>query len=90
MSRYVDADSAQIYLNATACEQIKLMPTANVQEVRHGKWTKIERENVWGNMVEVLQCSACGKWKIRSEGIMQPSCYCPNCGAKMEERDNES
>ena len=33
MPRYVDANSAPIYLNADACEQIKYMPTADVVEV---------------------------------------------------------
>lgn len=35
MSRYVDADAAPIYLSQVACEQIKNMPTANVQELKY-------------------------------------------------------
>lgn len=33
MSRLVDADMAQIYLNMEACEQIELMPTVDAVEV---------------------------------------------------------
>ena len=33
MARYVDAHLAPIYLNTVACEQIKRMPTADVEEV---------------------------------------------------------
>lgn len=35
MSRYVDADSAPIYLSQVACEQMKNIPTANVQELKY-------------------------------------------------------
>ena len=33
MARYVNAELAPIYLNETACEQIKRMPTEDVVEV---------------------------------------------------------
>ena len=34
MARYIDADFAPIYLNKIACEQIKRIPTADVEEVK--------------------------------------------------------
>ncbi len=37
MARYVNADLAPIYLNETACKQIKNMPTEDVEEVKHGE-----------------------------------------------------
>lgn len=46
--KYVDVSLAPYYLNDIACEQIKIMPPADVQEVRHGKW--------FGTV-----CSACGE-----------------------------
>ena len=33
MARYIDADYAPIYLSASACEQIKRMPTEDVVKV---------------------------------------------------------
>jgi hypothetical protein len=66
---------------------IKNQPTAEVAEVRHGKWIATEKENIWGNMTKVLKCSVCKKWKIEHRGIVVASDYCPNCGAKMDKED---
>lgn len=57
-------------------------PTADVQEVKHGKWT-IHHEGTYKRAK--CYCSVCGK----SNGIggiisNQKKPYCPNCGAKME------
>lgn len=89
MSRYVDADSAPIYLSQVACEQIKNMPTANVQTVSHCKnLTSI-------NPVDEFICSRCGYMtedcseKIYDEDGEYYSIrefiynYCPKCGAKV-------
>lgn len=51
----------------------KNQPSANVQEVRHGKW---EQEN------DIFTCSECG-YQFEREGYTQFFNYCPNCGAKM-------
>lgn len=46
MARYVNADLAPIYLNESACKQIKMMPTEDVVEVvrckdcKHGHWNQ--------------------------------------------------
>lgn len=91
MSRYVDADTAPIFLSKIACEQIKRMPTEeDVQEVRHGKnITQI-------HPVDEFICSECG---FMSEDLIEKIYdeegdyfyyreyefkYCPNCGAKMD------
>lgn len=50
---------------------IKHMPTVEAEPVRHGHW----------NWFDGLRCSVCN-YKLQSTGI--PSC-CPNCGAKMDE-----
>ena len=58
MARYVNADLAPIYLNESACEQIKMMPTADVVEVKHGYW-----KDRFGNKYDnhLYECSVCGK-----------------------------
>lgn len=89
MSRYVDADAAPIYLSQVACEQIKNMPTANVQELKYCRnLTSI-------NPVDEFICSRCGYMtedcseKIYDEDGKYYSIrefiysYCPNCGAKV-------
>lgn len=57
------------------------LPTANVQEVRHGKWILL---NECAN--EGIYCSACHKKVYQTDYANQKlkSNYCPNCGAKMD------
>lgn len=89
MPRYVDAEKAHIYLNRTACKQIKLMPTADVAEVKHGEW-KI-KQFALTNCFNVC-CSECGYKEMKGPawnetfGMHQ---YCPNCGAKMDKKESE-
>lgn len=55
------------------------MQTADVAPVRHGKWEEYLIPNI-------LCCSNCD-WGI------DPLCkspYCPNCGAKMDERVDDN
>ena len=69
-----------------AIKMAKLMPPADVQEVRHGKnITKI-------HPADEFICSECGiVFKEMSEYIIEDDVYrefyfkfCPNCGAKMD------
>lgn len=57
------------------------IPTADVQEVRHGRWVN-ESHLMYGPIS--AQCSVCelfsGTW-LRNA----PYKYCPHCGAKMDE-----
>ena len=66
---------------------INYLPTADVAEVKHGKWIEVQKENIWNDIVPVLECSACGKHTVGTRGIMTKSNYCPNCGAKMDLED---
>lgn len=84
MARYVDANLAPIYLNETACEQIKMMPTADVVEMKHGEWIdNIQKftspAGVTKDYLVGYKCSVCGRTESRKEP------YC-NCGAKMDGR----
>ena len=91
MSRYVDTDSAPIYLSQAACEQIKNMPTANVQKLKYCK-------NLTSmNLVDEFICSRCGYMtEDCSEKVYNEDGeyyfirefkykYCPKCGAKVYE-----
>lgn len=57
-------------------------PTADVEEVRHGKW--IYRGNNW-KMEHVFECSVCERWLFTNstECVVEEYPYC-HCGAKME------
>lgn len=89
MPRYIDADILKDLYQpidgkdynvnmAIIRANIDDIPTADVQEVKHGKWEqcgKLEGKTV-------LKCSQC------SQGITERFSpkyfYCPNCGAKMD------
>ena len=81
MSRYIDADKIR-YRKAYALgtvaykSDIDKMPTADVQEVKHGKWKKS-----WAG-TKIKECSRCN-YSIRAHmaGVYH---FCPNCGAKMD------
>ncbi|MDE7104659.1 MAG: hypothetical protein K2O36_02125 [Ruminococcus sp.] len=71
--RLINADAAPIYLNVVACEQIKRMPTIELESVRNGKWIKRS-----GDKYPYYECSECGY-----DNQSTQTQYCPNCGAKM-------
>lgn len=68
---------------------VKAEPTADVAEVKHGEWKKIDgdwREPSTGRPLTMHQCSCCGEPYQNA-----PYNYCPNCGAKMDGKgDSES
>ena len=55
------------------------IPTADVAEVRHGRWEK---------QSGLYSCSECGMtcpYDVQADVIEYWACnYCPNCGAKMD------
>lgn len=61
-------------------EDLEKLPTADVVEVRHGKWEKSEIPE------EKYVCSVCGGacWYYDYQGELAKSRFCPNCGAKMD------
>ncbi len=60
-------------------------PTTNTEPTKHGRWECYGTPN--GSMG--CECSAC-KYRIT---IIEPKygyLYCPHCGAKMDEMNNET
>ncbi len=51
---------------------VKNQPTADVQEVRRGKWIKSKNER---------KCSLCGYFYFTNTDTFN---FCPHCGAKMD------
>lgn len=61
---------------AVLCEDIRNIPKADVQEIKHGEWI------VCGDGKYVpFMCTACGK--TTSWYHKQVADFCPRCGAKM-------
>lgn len=61
-----------------AIKDVKSQPTADVVEVKHGKWTTNS------DRPDKIICSKCNvgfdMWKHEQKYFN----YCPNCGAKMD------
>ncbi len=58
-------------------------PTADVVERKHGEWVKDEEKSK--RLIESIYiCSACHNFEAWGE--TEKYNYCPNCGAKMDER----
>lgn len=68
-------------------EMIEELPAADVTPVLHGRWVQVivhvECEDGFIDRLEEY-CSACHK---PNEG--RCTYFCPNCGAKMQEQNNE-
>lgn len=69
-------------------EEFDSFPTADVAEVRHGRWVRPH----WRNSSYCCDCSECGgeamhrEYQWNRKGIYP---ICPNCGVKMDlEGDN--
>ena len=64
-------------------DRIKSAPTADVVEVRHGKWMPIVIQESYLDppYCDTCKCSMCEYEIDVSETIYN---YCPNCGAKMD------
>lgn len=89
MPRYIDAD--ELIKGRVSNDPVVIAagvePTANVQEVRHGKWVlyKPRREN----RNATYKCSECKKVCSSYYNDVGGWNYCPHCGAKMDGGEEE-
>lgn len=62
---------------ADIAREVGKLPTADVQEVKHGRWIQWRCYNT---------CSCCNNYvnQYDDELDMQNFSFCPNCGAKMD------
>lgn len=60
-------------------ELLENYPASDVTEVKRGHW---EWKELYGEVGYMLVCSECEE----SEGACERYTYCPNCGAKMDEK----
>lgn len=98
MSRYVDADIIEYhYLPISVIgdmyvtkKEIDDIPTADVEEIRHGKWIKLDTAS---KCSDAFKCSICDRRVWDDKGmplskIYERNPYC-HCGAKMDLRNEE-
>ena len=88
MARMIDADEFKHEISAMAiknnypadkanalCKIIDRQPAVDAEPVRYGRWIK--------SGISSGKCSECGEISV------DIGKYCSNCGAKMEECENE-
>ena len=84
MKRYIDADELLTKLpddlpyKASVKRVLMQTPTADVVEVKHGKWKYVDGDLGYSD----LECSECGAITVFFDD--ERFNYCPNCGAKMD------
>ena len=66
------------------CDWLRMLEedAADVAPVRHAKWEIV----VGSNGKEYMVCTGCRKQQDLT-GVFS---YCPNCGAKMDEKENDN
>lgn len=92
MAEYIDRMKVRIAIIDTKwiCDQdedvaydmIDSIPSADVEEVRHGRWL-----GTHDGLYYSYSCSECGAEALTEEETMHDqvcSAFCPNCGAKMD------
>ena len=65
------------YTKMDFCGWLDDMPTADVREVKHGKW-KINADDLFP-VESTMECSVCH----HEQPLNIDDNYCPNCGAEM-------
>ena len=93
MAKYIDVEKIRPYKGffekvdnvPKFYDWVESLPTADVQEVKHGRWVKQFDENCWWT-----ECSECWNYPLKSAyGDEQLSDFCPYCGADMRERSED-
>ena len=94
MSRYIDADALREkwlclqghdFSPSSFVHAIDNEPTVDAVTV-HGEWL-----SEWEGLEITVRCSVCGEMALIKEGGSHDhahSHYCPNCGAKMDRKEN--
>lgn len=95
--RLIDADAFKTRLEHEAWNRghVELLrardiadesPAVDAVPVRHGKWLPKHHYIAGYEFVSGHICSECGNDALNAEGDDFLTDYCPNCGAKMDER----
>ena len=91
MSRYIDADKIPFVVGQTPPSELDYvrryvidnMPTADVVEVKHGRWVDGKRMSFDGTFHWFRQCSEC-LYEREDDTPEKDTNYCPNCGSLMD------
>lgn len=75
------ADEIRLNILRKLENEFNKLPTANVQEVKHGYWQHEYKSGTSAGNGMVSSC--CDMWNER------PTLFCPHCGTKMDGREDE-
>lgn len=83
LARWEKTDSRSAYpLRAIdIIDQVDREDTIDAEPVRHGKWNR--------NNIVYMECSECGWLYEYYLGLEEEWNYCPHCGAKMDEVNDD-
>lgn len=74
---------------AAALANLVALPIVDAEPVRHGKWINV-CEMLPPEYHDNKRCSVCANFALHDRlGRIRMSCYCPNCGAKMDLEDDQ-
>ena len=68
----------EVITGTKVSELVANFPTAEVAELKRGRWEKIYKQP------HLMRCSVCGSTSVEVNYN-----YCPNCGAKMQGEADE-
>lgn len=77
-----DVGKHAVLLFETMRNKLDAIPTADVAEVRHGRWGRTGTLVGLMNFKHFYRCTACGR-----RGGNTKTNYCPHCGCKMDKED---
>lgn len=102
MPRYFDADNIKLKGISVFDQNLEMLiplsdvrkalqmtPTADVQEVRHGKWHTI-RETIDSKTTECTACMKSFFFMRKGQLNIDLMPYCPHCGAKMDGKEDHN
>ncbi len=83
MAEYIEREKLndtldELCVNNSLYNALQCIPAADVVPVKHGEWLQ----------TNIFKCSECG-YSFEPEGYTAYFNYCPNCGAKMDGKDDE-
>jgi hypothetical protein len=76
-TEYIEREETKVWL----ANAFSLIPTADVQPVKHGEWTA-EGNDEYGNYWD--ECTACRNAVFFPPSVKNDYKYCPHCGAVMD------
>lgn len=85
--RHFRSDECNTFCENGECysPNIRMIPTADVVEVRHGKWKPTEPDSDVRFFCSECETEISTSWDYDNAEMWR---YCPNCGAKMDGRSD--